>query len=339
MIHSDYNDETEREEGRLNKFLQLCRPWDPYAVFPRNEYKANVVHNALKKKKYDLIVTRYIPKAMECGLLEYAGKLVIDVDDHPADAFRALSFTAKTYRNRLWLRLMSISARISTSRILKKVCYSFFPNPSQVYNQRSAYLPNIPFHEGISCPEPDFSYLKKRILFVGDLDYFPNFMGIYHFLEHIYTHVIERVDDVEFHIAGRITDQEMKRKWESYKGVRVLGFVDDLNREYASCRVVVVPVYHGGGTNIKLVEAMQMKRACVVSGFATRGFTDIFKHDRDYIVADNDVDFAGFLIGLLSDELKNKTLANNGYHKVRQNFTYSVFSSIVKNAITDTLFC
>jgi glycosyltransferase involved in cell wall biosynthesis len=333
VIHSDFCDRDTVKKGRMNKFLQLLRPWNPYAIFPRDEYKANVVRNALLKKKYDLVVTRYIPKAMECGLLEYAAKLVIDVDDHPANAFNALSYTAKTSRNRFWHRLMSVNARLATNRILKRVQFSFFPDPSQVYYQRSACLPNIMFYEDISCPEPDFQHIKNRILFVGNLDYSPNHMGIDHFLKHIYTQVIKDINDLEFHIAGKISDPDYKQRWESFKGVRVLGYVDDLQNEYSQCRVVVVPVYHGGGTNIKLIEALHMKRACVVSRFATRGYNDTFEHNNHYLVANNDDEFYQCLIEIMTDELKNKTLAINGHYKVRQYFSYSSFASIVKNSL------
>jgi len=333
VIHSDNNDGIEKKEGRVSKFFRLCRPWDPYAVFPKDEYKANVVQTAFLKTNYDLIVTRYIPKAMECGLLEYAEKLVIDVDDLPSDALRGLSLTAKTLRNRIWYILISLNARISSHIILKKIHYSFFPNPTQVYNQRSAYLPNIPFFEGKCIIEPDFNVLRKRVLFVGDLDYYPNYKGVNHFLEHVYVHVLKKVDDIEFHIVGNLTNKELRKRWELIKGVKVLGFVDDLSQEYSECRVVVVPVYHGGGTNIKLLEAFQMKRTSVASDFATRGFKDVFKHDRELLVADTDADFAGFLTELLIDENKNKRLANNGHNKVIKHFTFSVFSEIINTSL------
>ncbi|HOW26140.1 MAG TPA: glycosyltransferase [Bacteroidales bacterium] len=337
IVHSDYSSVKHKDPRRIDKLMKVFQPWDPYAIFCKDEYKVKVVRAVLNSNDYDYVVTRYIPKALECGLLEYARKLVIDVDDLPSDAFWTASFNAKTLRNRLWLKLMSINVKITTRRILKKVHFSFSPNPSEVYKYRSAYLPNIPFHQLITCPEVDFQKTSRRIFFIGDLDYYPNYSGIDHFIEHIYINILNKIPDCEFYICGRISDNELKKKWEAYQGVKVLGFVDELTKEYAESRVVVVPIYHGGGTNIKLLEALQMKRACVATEFATRGYRGLLTHNVDYLVARNDHEFNQFVIELITEEKRNKMLAQNGHEKVSENFSYPAFSGIVRHAFMELM--
>jgi hypothetical protein len=56
------------------------------------------------KGQYDLIVCRYIPEAMMCGLYDYADRLVIDVDDNPCDVERTAARTSRTWRNRMYHR-------------------------------------------------------------------------------------------------------------------------------------------------------------------------------------------------------------------------------------------
>ena len=78
-----------------------------------------------------------------------------------------------------------------------------------------------------------------------------------------------------------------------------------------------------------------MNRACVVSEFGSRGFNNIFENKLDYCVAYNNTEFIEYVIELLNNEKKNQTLANNGYEKIKMNFSYKIFSDIVKNSLVN----
>jgi len=320
------------KKTRWSKWLPFLQFWSAEALFKRNKCKTTIVKTIIEKNIYDFIVVRYIPKAMECGLLDYANKLVVDVDDLPEDEFRIFARDARTISGRIRNSLFSYLAKWNTKQILDKVKFSFFANPEQVYKQNAAYLPNIPFYEQFVCKDIDFNHTPKRLFFIGDLNYYPNYMGINYFLEQIYKPLQQKIDDVEFCIAGKISDLELKGRWETYPNVRILGYVEDIVAAYTNSRVVVVPIFQGAGTNIKLLEAMQMNRACVVSDFATRGFSTIFKDETDYCVARNDKEYTEKIELLLTDELKNKTIAHNGSIKVKKYFSFTSFSTIVKQA-------
>ncbi|MDR2853984.1 MAG: glycosyltransferase, partial [Prevotellaceae bacterium] len=104
----------------------------------------------------------------------------------------------------------------------------------------------------------------------------------------------------------------------------------DLQAEYEKSRVVIVPIYQGAGTNIKVVEALQMNRACVVTEFATRGLSDVFEDGKDYFVAKNDKDFVEKLEKLLTNETLNIQTARNGKEKTLQHFSFNMFENKVK---------
>lgn len=323
------------QNSKWYKWYPVLHFWNPRTFYPQDEHKAAIVKNIVSTNRYDVIITRYIPKAMECGLLDYADRLVVDVDDLPSEEFLIFARSAKTLSGRIRNSLLSQIAKWNTKQILDKVKFSFFANPKQVYKRNAAYLPNISFYEHYACKDIDFNQTSKRLFFIGDLSYYPNYTGINYFLEHIYTPLQQRINDVEFCIAGQISDLQLKRKWETYPRVSVLGYVEDIVAEYTNSRVVVIPIYHGAGTNIKLLEAMQMKRACVVSSFATRGFSSVFKDEVDYCVATNDAKYIDKLELLLTNEEYNKTIARQGYNKVKENYSYATFSTIVKQAFKD----
>jgi len=333
VVSQDILSVEQPQNPRWSKWSPLLRFWNVEALFPKNEHKAAIVKDILETNNYDFIVTRYIPKAMECGLLDFAAKLVVDVDDLPEEEFRIFARDAKTVSSRIRNYLFSLLASRTTKQLLDRVRFSFFANPEQVYKRNAAYLPNIPFYDDSASMDIDFNQTPKRLFFIGDLSYYPNYMGVNYFLEHIYKPLQMRINDVEFFIAGKIPDLELKGRWETYPNVKILGYVEDIVAAYTNCRVVVVPIYHGAGTNIKLLEAMQMNRACVVSDFATRGFSTVFQDGVDYCVAQNDGEYVEKLQLLLTDEIRNKTIVSNASRKVKEHYSYTLFSTVVKQAL------
>ncbi|GHT20220.1 hypothetical protein FACS189429_8390 [Bacteroidia bacterium] len=310
--------------SKWEKWLPVLRFWNRKTIFPVNKNKAKIVAKFAQNADYDLIVTRYIPKAMECDLLRFADKLWLDVDDLPSDYYHIMASNAKSRSGKIRYALLSKIAKFHQRKIIKKVKKTTFPNPDAARYFTGAYLPNIPFYEQ-TCPPVDFLRTEKRIFFIGNLYHEPNFLGVEYFLKKIYLPLKQRVADVEFYIGGGYRDN-LRDVWGKYADVHLLGFVPDLRAEYEKSRVVVVPVYHGAGTNIKVVEALQMNRCCVLSEFATRGFSDIFIDGTDYFVAKNDAQFVSLLETLLADENLNRQTAENGTQKVQEHFSFAAFS-------------
>lgn len=317
--------------SKLSKWKPVFQCWNKRKIFPVNKNKAEIIKNAVQKTEYNYIFTRYITKAMECDLLMFAEKTIIDVDDLPSDYYDIISKTSKSRSGKIRYFLMSKIALYHQKKIIKQFKNTIFPNfdMAQVFDGK--YLPNIPFYEQ-TCSKINFLQTKKRLFFVGGLWYEPNYLGISYFLKNIYQKLVTKIPDVEFFIAGSMDkNNDFKTKWENYKNVQVAGFVDDIRKEYEKSRVVVVPIYQGAGTNIKVVEAMQMRRACVPSEFATRGFSAFFTDRKDYCVAHSDMEFVQILEQLLTDEKFNQNIAKSGMEVVQQHFSFDSFAKKLQN--------
>lgn len=322
--------------SRTRKWFGLLRPWDPYSFFPIDKEREAVIDGIVSQKAYDAIIVRYIPDVMSCGLMKYADRLVIDVDDHPKDKLKMTAKQAKTKPNKIYYYLASALADVTVNSITrKKVRATFFPNPEQVVGPRGFFLPNVPFDE----PHSDlvrFDATKPRLFFVGLLDYYPNYSGLDRFVENVWPIVKRTVPNAEFHIAGKITGdvaESYRNKWNREKGVSVLGFVGDITSEYEACRATVSPIYVGAGTNIKLVESMQRKRVCVTTEIGMRGLKSFFESGKDVLVAKDANDFAQLCIRALTDEGFNHHVASNAYSKVMERFSHETFDEIVKKAL------
>jgi len=333
VLYSNSKPKESVREGRWMKFLRMLMPLNPYAMFPKNKQCAEIVKGYIEKADYDVIVCRYIPEAMMCGLYDYADQLVIDVDDNPIDIERTGARTSRTWRNRMYHRYRAAIIEKVVNKIQHACRFTFYANPAQAIFANSAYLPNIPFYEYQLKPV-DYSKTSTRLLFVGNMSYGPNAQGVDHFVENVFPQVKKDLPEAELHLVGGCNQQNYLDKWSKIDGIKYMGFVDGLQQEYEQARVVVVPIYGGAGTNIKVLEAMQMKRPCVTTIYGVRGFSNYFADGKDILVAESDNEFAQKVRALLKDEKQNHAIAINAYASLKTHFSREAFNRIVEQHLT-----
>ena len=335
VLYSSTAPKANQKEGRVMKFLRMLTPLIPYAMFPKNKACAEIVKGFIAQKHYDLIVCRYIPEAMMCGLLDYADKLVIDVDDNPYDVERTAARTSRTWRNRMYHRYRVALIEKVVDKIQRACRFTFYANPVQAKYKNSAYLPNIPFYE-YDLPLVKYVQSTPRLLFVGNMSYGPNAQGVDKFVDGVFPLIRMQIPDVELHLVGGCNQQSYLDKWSRIDGVKYMGFVDDLQEEYKEARVVVVPIYGGAGTNIKVLEAMQMRRPCVTTTYGVRGFSEYFADNKEILIAEDDIAFAEKIVALLNNEKQNHDIATKAYSTMKAHFSRKAFNEIVKQNVLDT---
>lgn len=303
-----------------------------------NPKMQTIISDLVSAKRYDYIVARYIPNAIRYGLMKYADRLVIDIDDNPI------------------IKLLIQLKSLDTSKLKGKACQLFHQYKLPLYHKAYAHiiekikipfvsniedivineykcvhLPNVPFTEP-DVDYCDFATTSKRVIWVGLIDYPPNSLGLEHFFEFIYPKVLSKLPDFEIIIAGKYDNYDVS-KWQQLQGVSVKGFVEDLEAEYLSARAAIVPCYSGAGTNIKVLEAMRMKRPCITSEYGARGYNKYFNKNEDYLVCNNDEEFAASIIDMLENKDKNRSISKNGYDKVKKYFSQEGFYKIVESCL------
>jgi len=143
-----------------------------------------------------------------------------------------------------------------------------------------------------SAPDPG-----SLVTFVGAMDWEPNVDGVDYFCSQIWPAVKAEVPDARFRIVGRNPDRRVQ-KWAS-DSVQVTGRVPSAVEHLRESAVVVVPLRIGGGTRLKIYEAMATARAVVSTTVGAEGL-DVH-HGHDIVLADDPKSFAQALIMLLRD--------------------------------------
>lgn len=148
------------------------------------------------------------------------------------------------------------------------------------------------------APQPIEDASATKIVFVGSMDWLPNIDGADYFVEQIFPLIREQAPHAEFRIVGRNPTPGIQRLGEQ-EGIVVTGSVDDVRPELANAAVVVVPLRIGGGTRLKIYEAMAMQKAVVSTTLGAEGLA--VTHDEDILLADDPQAFAGAVLRVLDD--------------------------------------
>jgi glycosyltransferase involved in cell wall biosynthesis len=136
------------------------------------------------------------------------------------------------------------------------------------------------------------------VVFTGSMDWEANIDGVEYFCREIWPLVAARVPRARFLIVGRNPHPRVERL--ASDSVEVTGTVPSVVDYLRAAAVFVVPLRIGGGTRIKIYEAMATGKATVSTTIGAEGL-DV-RHGRDIMLADDPATFADAVVNLLDDE-------------------------------------
>lgn len=161
----------------------------------------------------------------------------------------------------------------------------------------------------------------NRVLFIGSLDWLPNVDGLKWFISEVWPRVRASVPNAEFDVVGRRPAAELRRELESKEGVAVHPDVPDVRPYLERAAVFVVPLRVGGGTRLKIFEAMAAGRAVVATTIGAEGLP--LQAGRHICVADQPTEFGATVTRLLEDAEERRAISSTGCRYVRDNFGWS----------------
>jgi len=145
---------------------------------------------------------------------------------------------------------------------------------------------------------------SSQLLFVGVMAYPPNADAVVHFCKSILPLIRRAIPEVRLTVVGHAPPMEVQTLASSGE-VSVTGFVNDPIPYYAGASVCVVPLRAGGGTRLKILEAMALGRPVVTTSIGCEGL-DVTDGEH-LLIGDTAADFAQQVVRLLSEqELRNR---------------------------------
>lgn len=138
---------------------------------------------------------------------------------------------------------------------------------------------------------------KPTVMFLGSMDWPANIDGVELFCEQVWPQVVAAVPDARFQVVGRNPSARTQRL--ASDSVEIVGGVKSVMPYLQNAAVFVVPLRIGGGTRLKIYEAMAAQRAIVSTSIGAEGLD--YRDGMDIVIADEPEAFAGEVIRLLRD--------------------------------------
>jgi glycosyltransferase involved in cell wall biosynthesis len=296
----------------LRRSLDYCvrLPMDaPYAV---GRFKSAAVEERLgtwfRERRFDVAVCDFLDAAVNFP--------------------RALAFPTVLFQHNveseIWRR-HALSTRNPASRLLYRVEYRKMLRYEQNTLPRFHHIIAVSEHDrqvmgkwtdpsritvvptGVDLeqyrPGPSSGASEALVLFVGAMDWEPNVDAVEYFCREIWPSIRAKVPAARFRVVGRDPSRRVRRLASS--SVEVVGAVPFVADHLRDAAVVVVPLRVGGGTRLKIYEAMAVGKAVVSTSVGAEGL-DVH-HQQDILLADDPSAFAGAVTRLLQDvELRRR---------------------------------
>lgn len=156
-------------------------------------------------------------------------------------------------------------------------------------------------------PAPSVSGKPPLIVFTGSMDWEANMDAVEYFCRQIFPGVLTAFPDARFQIVGRNPHPRVKNLASS--SVEVTGTVPSVAEYLRNATIVIVPLRIGGGTRLKIFEAMAMGKALISTSIGAEGL-DVTS-GKDCLIADDAQSFAAAILALLADPALRRRYEDN----------------------------
>jgi polysaccharide biosynthesis protein PslH len=163
---------------------------------------------------------------------------------------------------------------------------------------------------------------SPTLIFAGRLDQYANRDAILHFLDTTWPLVLAQHPQATIRLIGSNPPPRLQQLAAADARIRLLGYVDDVRPHFADCAVAICPIRDGGGTRIKILDAMAQAKPLVSTTIGCEGLDVV--PERDLLIADDPVAFASQIDRLFTTPDLRARLGANGRTLVESRYAWSI---------------
>lgn len=317
--------------------LHLLDPL-PYAV---GKYRSRAfrrrLNALLSEQRFDLIVCDFLfpavnlPQRLPCPAVIFTHNVESEIWRRHAETktgvLERLLYGAQyrrmlRYEGRTLERFQGVIAVSETDRdTFVRLYGDVVPRP----------VPVIPTGVDTSYFAPEASTPGSRnLVFTGSMDWLPNEDAMVFFCRQVLPLIRAEEPDVSLSIVGRAPTPAVRRLADG-PGITVTGRVEDVRPHMRDAAVYVVPLRIGGGTRLKIFEAMAMGKAVVATTVGAEGLPVI--SGEHVLLADEPRSFARAVVRLLRDVGRRRRLEAAARALVVDRYDWSAVAGELEDAL------
>jgi sugar transferase (PEP-CTERM/EpsH1 system associated) len=283
----------------------------------RSSRMARALHALLRRRAIDVVVVQL------ARLYPYVADLQVPVVVDLIDALSANIKRRASQEARLKAALLRAEAR-RLERYERAICTSARHVVVVSARDRDAIgtFPSLQVNgNGVDLdafPARSSTGYHQRIMFTGNMSYFPNVNAVVWFAREVLPLVLREIPDAHFEIVGVGPSREVLALAGPH--VSVAGYVEDMPAKLAEATVAVAPMLTGSGMQNKVIEAMASSVPLVVTPLALGGLEAVPGHH--VLTASDAPGFAREVIRLISNPELASSLARAGRQLVEHAYTW-----------------
>lgn len=296
------------DQGRAGAYVLALKSLitkDPYTInWLKSKSFGKRIEQYLCKHDYDLV---HFDTISLIPYMKYVNDVPIVLDHHNIESHMLLRRASKEDNALKKWYFLQEGRRLE--KIEKVVCPNFSLNItcSDIDNDRLKSI--APGCKAEVIPNGvDVDYFKhdksikqtKSLIFAGTLSWYPNIEAVRFIANILWPRIKELFPDVSIDIIGANPPSDLVDLSKKDPMFRVHGFVDDVRPYIDAAAAYLCPINDGGGTKLKILDALAMQKAIVAHSIACEGIdvTD----GEDVMIADDADDYMRCLDKLLNDE-------------------------------------
>jgi sugar transferase (PEP-CTERM/EpsH1 system associated) len=166
----------------------------------------------------------------------------------------------------------------------------------------------------------------NSLVFTGSMDWLPNEDAILFFIKEILPLIRRTVPGVSLSVVGRKPSHRLQDAASSEPNIQLTGWVEDVRPYLAKGAACIVPLRIGGGTRLKIFEAMSMAKAVISTPIGAEGLP--VRDGEHLLLADSPTQFAESTVNLLGDPARRRQLGMAARDLVKENYSWG---SVARN--------
>lgn len=170
---------------------------------------------------------------------------------------------------------------------------------------------------------------NNNVLFVGGMSWFPNRDAVTYFIREIWDLIKAELPDATLTLVGRRPEdiEHLTRR----EDIEALGFVDDVRHCLRAAAAVIVPLRVGGGTRLKILDALACGKAVVSTLIGCEGLH--VTPDVDILIGDTPSEFARQVIRACTDDALREGLGRHGRRLAEERYAWQVVGAHLNDLI------
>jgi glycosyltransferase involved in cell wall biosynthesis len=307
----------------MEVFVNQFSSWPYFLSRANHSQLRDAVRELVNRRRFDLLLCDFLHTAAPLREFAFSPKVVFEHNVEFLLRKRKWQTDERTFHRlvfeREWRKTQALEA---------SVCRSFdhvitvSDDDQRILQDEFAihHTSTIPagvdtdfFRPARSLPKPG------RLVFVGSMDWDPNEDAMVWFLREAYPIIRREMPHASLSIVGRAPSSRLCKIVSQEQGVELTGWVPDVRPALAQAEVVIVPLRVGGGTRIKIPEAMAMAKPVVTTPIGAEGLS--FQNGREICIAKPE-NFAHMVLELLGDSARRASIGAVARREVAAKYSW-----------------